>query len=699
MITRVRKFMRTPLFVAVIFLFIFSFNATICSQQSSVDTNKVLTAEERHSSAMQLVSMFIERYHYSPKAIDDSLSAWIYKDYLKSLDYQKMYFLQSDIDEFDKYKFVLDQNIGTGNLLPPFDMFNRYKERLNERIKFVLSVLQKPLDLTKNDEINLDREKAYFAKTEAELNDLWVKRVKFDVIGLILGGKEEKDAREVLEKRYKNLHKAVLQYKADDVFQIFMSSVMESIDPHSSYMSPKNSQDFNINMSQSLEGIGATLTSENDYVTIVRVVPGGPASKSGLLDDGDRIIAVAQGDDGEMIDIVGWRTDDAVQLIRGAKGTVVRLSILKKKDGANAIPKEIRLVREKIKIEEQSAKKKIIEINDEGKQYKIGVIDVPSFYLDFEGKRKGEKDFKSTSNDVKKIIDTLKSEGVSGIVMDLRNNGGGSLIEAIELTGLFISTGAVVQVKEADGNVKVNKDTDPFIAWDGPMAVLINSGSASASEIFAGAIQDYGRGIILGEQSFGKGTVQNLIDLDKVSGGEKLGQLTLTIAKFYRISGGSNQHKGVIPDILFPSAFDPSETGESSYPTALPWDKINATVYQAFSGLSDKINDLSVKHDARTAKNGEYQYFIKDLEKSKAHRGKKVFSLNLEKRKSEQEEIKKEEEARKKDRANKGLIELDKDGKVVKEKLVVEDPLLEESGHILANLIEVLDSGKKAKKN
>ncbi|GAB1348954.1 carboxy terminal-processing peptidase [Ignavibacteriales bacterium] len=691
--------MRTPLFVAVIFLFIFSFNATICSQQSSVDTNKVLTAEERHSSAMQLVSMFIERYHYSPKAIDDSLSAWIYKDYLKSLDYQKMYFLQSDIDEFDKYKFVLDQNIGTGNLLPPFDMFNRYKERLNERIKFVLSVLQKPLDLTKNDEINLDREKAYFAKTEAELNDLWVKRVKFDVIGLILGGKEEKDAREVLEKRYKNLHKAVLQYKADDVFQIFMSSVMESIDPHSSYMSPKNSQDFNINMSQSLEGIGATLTSENDYVTIVRVVPGGPASKSGLLDDGDRIIAVAQGDDGEMIDIVGWRTDDAVQLIRGAKGTVVRLSILKKKDGANAIPKEIRLVREKIKIEEQSAKKKIIEINDEGKQYKIGVIDVPSFYLDFEGKRKGEKDFKSTSNDVKKIIDTLKSEGVSGIVMDLRNNGGGSLIEAIELTGLFISTGAVVQVKEADGNVKVNKDTDPFIAWDGPMAVLINSGSASASEIFAGAIQDYGRGIILGEQSFGKGTVQNLIDLDKVSGGEKLGQLTLTIAKFYRISGGSNQHKGVIPDILFPSAFDPSETGESSYPTALPWDKINATVYQAFSGLSDKINDLSVKHDARTAKNGEYQYFIKDLEKSKAHRGKKVFSLNLEKRKSEQEEIKKEEEARKKDRANKGLIELDKDGKVVKEKLVVEDPLLEESGHILANLIEVLDSGKKAKKN
>ncbi len=691
--------MRTPLFVAVIFLFIFSFNATICSQQSSVDTNKVLTAEERHSSAMQLVSMFIERYHYSPKAIDDSLSAWIYKDYLKSLDYQKMYFLQSDIDEFDKYKFVLDQNIGTGNLLPPFDMFNRYKERLNERIKFVLSVLQKPLDLTKNDEINLDREKAYFAKTEAELNDLWVKRVKFDVIGLILGGKEEKDAREVLEKRYKNLHKAVLQYKADDVFQIFMSSVMESIDPHSSYMSPKNSQDFNINMSQSLEGIGATLTSENDYVTIVRVVPGGPASKSGLLDDGDRIIAVAQGDDGEMIDIVGWRTDDAVQLIRGAKGTVVRLSILKKKDGANAIPKEIRLVREKIKIEEQSAKKKIIEINDEGKQYKIGVIDVPSFYLDFEGKRKGEKDFKSTSNDVKKIIDTLKSEGVSGIVMDLRNNGGGSLIEAIELTGLFISTGAVVQVKEADGNVKVNKDTDPFIAWDGPMAVLINSGSASASEIFAGAIQDYGRGIILGEQSFGKGTVQNLIDLDKVSGGEKLGQLTLTIAKFYRISGGSNQHKGVIPDILFPSAFDPSETGESSYPTALPWDKINATVYQAFSGLSDKINDLSVKHDARTVKNGEYQYFIKDLEKSKAHRGKKVFSLNLEKRKSEQEEIKKEEEARKKDRANKGLIELDKDGKVVKEKLVVEDPLLEESGHILANLIEVLDSGKKAKKN
>ncbi|MCA0388631.1 MAG: carboxy terminal-processing peptidase [Bacteroidetes bacterium] len=691
--------MRTPLFVAVIFLFIFSFNASVCSQTSTVDTSKSLSPEERHSSAMQLVSMFVERYHYSPKTVDDSLSAWIYNDYLKALDFQKMYFLQSDVDEFSKYKFVLDQNMGTGNLVPPFDMFNRYKERLNERIKFVLTVLDKPLDLTKNEEINLDREKAGYAKDEKELNELWVKRIKFDVIGLILGGKEEKDAREVLQKRYKNLHKAVLQYKADDVFQIYMSSVMESIDPHSSYMSPKTSQDFNINMSQSLEGIGATLTSENDYVTIVRVVPGGPASKSGLLDDGDRIIAVAQGDDGEMVDIVGWRTDDAVQLIRGAKGTVVRLSILKKKDGANAIPKEIKLVREKIKIEEQSAKKKIIEINEDGKQYKIGVIDVPSFYLDFEGKRKGEKDFKSTSNDVKKILDTLKNEGVSGIVMDLRNNGGGSLLEAIELTGLFISTGAVVQVKEADGSVKVNKDTDPSIAWDGPMAVLINSGSASASEIFAAAIQDYGRGVILGEQSFGKGTVQNLIDLDKVSGGQKLGQLTLTIAKFYRISGGSTQHKGVIPDILFPSAFDPSETGESSYPTALPWDKINATAFQASSGLSSTITDLEAKHDARTGKNSEYQYFIKDLDKSKGHRGKKVFSLNLEKRKLEQEEIKKEEEARKKERANKGLIELDKDGKVVKEKLVVEDPLLEESGHILANLIELVDTGKKAKKN
>lgn len=690
--------MRTPLFAAVVFLFIFSFNANICSQQATVDTNKVLQPEERHSSAMQLVSMFVERYHYSPKEVNDSLSNWIYTDYLKSLDFQRMYFLQRDIDQFEKYRYVLDQNLSTGNLIPPFDIFNIYKERLSERVKFAIDVLDKPLDLTKNEEIDLDREKAKYATNEKELNDLWLKRIKFDVIGLILGGKEEKDARELLQKRYKNLHKAILQYRPDDVFQIFMGSVMESIDPHSSYMSPKTSQDFNINMSQSLEGIGATLTSENDYVTIVRVVPGGPASKSGLVEDGDRIIGVAQGDEGEMVDIVGWRTDDAVQLIRGAKGTIVRLTLLKKKDGANAIPLEIKLVREKIKIEEQSAKKKIIEINENGKSYKVGVIDIPSFYLDFEGKRKGEKDFKSTSNDVKKILDTLKQEGVSGIVMDLRNNGGGSLLEAIELTGLFIPTGAVVQVREGDGSVKVNRDTDPLVAWDGPVAVLINSGSASASEIVAAAIQDYGRGVVVGEQSFGKGTVQNLVDLDKVSGGEKMGQLTLTIAKFYRISGGSTQHQGVVPDIMFPSAFDPNETGESSYPTALPWDKIASTTHQASTGIGSIITDLIEKHEVRTGKNTEYQYFIKDLEKSKVHRNKKVFSLNLEKRKVEQETIKKEEDARKKERADKGYIELDKDGKIVKESLVVEDPLLEESGHILANMIEMIDLEKKAGK-
>jgi carboxyl-terminal processing protease len=686
--------MRTPLFVAVVFLFIFSINATVCSQQTNIDTSKTLQPEERHSSAMQLVTIFIEKYHYSPKNVDDSLSLWIYKDYLKSMDFQKMYFLQDDIDEFSKYEFVLDQNLSTGNLVPPFEMFNLYKIRLNERIKYALSVLDKPLDLTKNEEINLDREKAKYAKNEKELNDIWLKRIKFDVIGLILSGKEEKEARDLLIKRYKNLQKAILQYKSDDVFQIFMSSVMESIDPHSSYMSPKNSQDFNISMSQSLEGIGATLTSENDFITIVRVVPGGPASKSGLVDDGDRITAVAQGDDGEMVDIVGWRTDDAVQLIRGAKGTIVRLTLLKKKDGANAIPKEIKLLREKIKIEEQSAKKKVIEINENGKSYKIGVIDVPSFYLDFEGKRKGEKDFKSTSNDVRKIIDTLKSEGVVGIVMDLRNNGGGSLLEAIELTGLFIKTGAVVQVKEGDGSVKVDRDNDPSIYWDGPMAVLVNSGSASASEIFAAALQDYGRSVILGEQTFGKGTVQNLIDLDKFSGGQKLGQLTLTIAKFYRISGGSTQHKGVVPDISFPSAFNPDETGESSFPTALPWDKIPVTTYSPSTSISPLFDELAKMHNERTSKNSEYQYFIKDLDKSKVHRNEKIFSLNLEKRKQDQEQDKKEEEARKKERESKGYIEVDKDGKVIKESLVVEDPLLEESGHILSNLIDLMKEKK-----
>ncbi|KAB2909742.1 MAG: carboxy terminal-processing peptidase [Ignavibacteriales bacterium] len=689
--------MRKPLFAAVVFLFIVSLNATVCSQQTSSSTNGQLQPEERQSTAMQLVSMFIERYHYSPKEFNDSLSSWIFDDYLKALDNQKMYFLQSDIDDLQKYRYVLDQNVSTGNLEPPFDMFNLYLKRMNKQLDYAISLLKNPLDFTANDTINLDRENAPYAKTEKELNALWLKRVKYDVLGVILGGKDEKEARELIEKRYENLKKAINKYKADDVFQIYMRSLMMSIDPHSNYMSPKSSQDFNINMSQSLEGIGATLTSENDYITIVKVITGGPAAKSGKLDDGDRIVAVGQGDDGEMVDIVGWRVDDAVQLIRGAKGTVVKLSILKKKDGANAVPVEIRLVREKIKIEEQSAKKKIIEIKEDGKTYKIGVIDLPSFYLDFEGKRKGEKDYKSTSNDVKKIIDTLKNEGVNAILMDLRNNGGGSLIEAIELTGLFIKTGPVVQVKDADGSIKVDKDTDPAVYWDGPLAVLVNSSSASASEIFAAAIQDYGRGVVLGEQTFGKGTVQNLVDLDRVSNSQNLGQLTLTIAKFYRISGGSTQHKGVIPDILFPSVFDPDEMGESSFPTALPWDKITASNYEHDNEITKILPELIELHKKRTDNSEEYQYLIEDNEKAKLKRNEKKVSLNLESRKKENEIAKQEEEARKKERANKGLIVLDDKGQIVKESLDVEDPLLEESGHILANLIRLTNGNEKKK--
>ncbi len=430
-------------------------------------------------------------------------------------------------------------------------------------------------------------------KSNSELNEIWRKRLKNDALTYKLNGKDWAFIQKTLKKRYKNFSQFLNQYNSEDVFQLAMNSFTQSIDPHTNYLSPQTSDNFKIDMSLSLEGIGARLQTEDDYTKVAEIIPGGPADKSGLLKADDKIIGVAQGEDGEFEDIIGWRITDAVKLIRGAKGTTVRLQIIKAGSDLNAKPIDISLVRDKIKLEDQAAKGSVLEIINDDKPFRIGVIDIPKFYNDFEGQRNGDGNYKSTTKDVRKIIDSLTTEKVDGIIIDLREDGGGSLQEAIELTGLFIKDGPVVQVKSSDGNIEIAKDPDAGIVYAGPLAVLVNRFSASASEIFSGAIQDYGRGLIIGEQTFGKGTVQNLIDLNRLSSKKMdLGQVKITIAKYYRINGGSTQNLGVIPDISFPSIVDPKEFGESAEPSALPYDEIKSAEYNKFSDLKKYVPQL-----------------------------------------------------------------------------------------------------------
>ncbi len=499
----------------------------IINDNKEIDSNKVLMPTEYHSKVNMKITPLLTRHHYTQVKLNDSLSTKIFDNYIESLDNNKLYFLQSDIDSFEQYRYEIDNYLRTGDLDAAYKIFNVYKQRLTERIEYAIKRLQKEFDFTIDESLEIDKENAKWAAGKDELDDLWRKRLKNEALNSILDDKSWEKTSEDLTKRYKRFHKILLQYNTEDVFQIYMNSFAEAVDPHTSYFSPKTSDNFFINMSQSLEGIGAQLRSENDYTTVVRIIPGGPAAKSGLLQEDDKIKSVGQGTEGELVDVVGWRIDDVVQLIRGDKGTVVKLEIMKAEANPDMPSEIITLVRDKVKLEEQSAKKEIIEIEEDNVTYKVGVIELPTFYIDFDARRKGERDYKSTTRDVKKLLEELKSEKVDGVIVDLRNNGGGALDEAIALTGLFIKDGPVVQVKNIGNSVDVGKDPDDDIVYDGPLAVLINRFSASASEIFSGAIQDYGRGVIVGEQTYGKGTVQNMWDLKRFLPGvkDKLGQV------------------------------------------------------------------------------------------------------------------------------------------------------------------------------
>jgi carboxyl-terminal processing protease len=655
------------------------------------DSLQVLEPKDYYKSETELINTIISRYHYNKINLNDSLSEEIFTKYINTLDRNKSYFLASDIKKFEQYKDELDDLIKTGDLQPAYDIFEVYRKRANDRIDYVLKTLKKKFDFTIDEYYEPDREKEQWPADDKEANEIWRKRIKNDALNLTLAGKDPDSLVETLTKRYESYRRAINQYNSEDIYQLFLNAYTETIDPHTNYFSPQTSENFKIDMSLSLEGIGAQLRNEDEYTSVVDIIPGGPAYKSGLLHRNDKIIGVAQGDDGEMVDIIGWRVTDVVQLIRGPKGTTVRLLILPA-DEINSVQKEIKLVRDKVKLEEQAAKKKIIDIKENGVSYKIGVIDLPAFYSDFDAMQRGDKNYKSTTRDVRKLLEELKAEKVDGVIMDLRNNGGGSLNEAIDLTGLFIKSGPVVQVRDSDGKVQVGDDKDTGVVYAGPLAVLINRFSASATEIFTGAIQDYNRGIIVGERSYGKGTVQNLIDLNRLvhsSDNDTLGEVKITIAKYYRINGGSTQDLGVIPDISYPATIDTTEVGESSDKSALPWDHISATTYQPLNDVKPFLPLLRKEHEQRVEKSAEFDYLLEDLASEKKERDQKLISLNedvrkKEKKKEEEEKFQRENERRK----AKGIKLLQK-GEKVEKSSAPDDLYLDETGRVLANLIAV----------
>ncbi len=652
------------------------------------DSLKLIEPQEYHKLEEQLITSILTRYHYNKIEINDSLSSVIFNRYLDALDNGKNYFLNSDIKNFETDKFNLDDMLINGNVQFYYDVFNVYLKRLNQRVHYTDSLLSNEFDYSIDENFQFNRDKSEWAKNESELNEIWRKRLKNDALTYKLNGKDWAFIQKTLRKRYQNFAQFLNQYNSEDVFQLAMNSFTQALDPHTNYLSPETSDNFKIDMSLSLEGIGARLQTEDDYTKVVEVIPGGPAAKSKLINVDDKIVGVAQNEDGEFEDVIGWRITDVVKLIRGHKGTLVRLQIIPSGSELNVKPKEISLVRDKVKLEDQAAKSKVLDIMNEGKAFKIGVIDIPKFYNDFEGQRNGDGNYKSTTKDVRLILDSLKNKKVDGVIIDLREDGGGSLQEAIELTGLFIKDGPVVQVKSSDGNIEVDKDPDPSIVYDGPLAVLVNRFSASASEIFTGAIQDYGRGLILGEQTYGKGTVQNMIDLNRLTSkkNNNFGQVKLTIAKYYRITGGSTQHLGVIPDIEFPTYFDPSEFGESSEPSALPWDEIKASNFNRYSDLSKIIPTLKEKHLNRIADDIDFNYLLEDIKIYKDNKEKTFISLNEDIRKKEKDL----DEQRKFDRENKrqGLHEVellnDEVPNLSKDK---KDYLLEESAKIISDFI------------
>lgn len=644
-----------------------------------VGSPAILKPSPEQVQAAHLTAEFLTRFHYRPVPLDDALSVRIMNRFIDSLDPDRLIFLQADVDKFLTGSKEIDDAIDRQDLTIPFSIFNVYQMRIIERMTFARGLLKQNFDFSKQEEFSIVRDKEPWPRSNAESDDLWRKRVKNDWLRLKLVGKDDATIRKTLDKRYENSIERTYKYKSDDAFQSFMAAYTTSVDPHTDYFGVKASAEFDISMKLSLVGIGAVLQERDDYTTIRELVAGGPAQSSGKLAVGDRIIGVGQGKDGPIKEVIGMRLDEVVQMIRGDKGSVVRLDILPADAGADGKHHVITLVRDKISLDKQAAKKTILPVKDGDVTRKIGVITLPAFYEDIQARRKGDKNYKSASRDVAKLIAELKQDKVDGVLVDLRNNGGGSLSEAIDLTGLFVGKGPVVQQRNANGEVKVESDNLPTPAWKGPLGVLINRGSASASEIFAAAIQDYGRGVVIGEPSFGKGTVQTVVDLDEVANNPKpeYGELKFTVAQFFRVDGGTTQLRGVTPDISLPGLFDLKLVGESSFDNALPWSQVSAAKYKSSDDIKALLPKLQNLHDERVQKSREFQDFVEDVATLKAQREKKVISLNEMVRRNEMTE--QENRAKARGKSNDGIDAQIDDGLQSNERSLSADLAIEKS--------------------
>ncbi len=616
------------------------------SNSPAVEENQFLFAEQRHESIAELVAQFVQKSHYSHVAVDDELSSKVLDFYIENLDRNRMYLLASDIEYFERYRYQIDDIVKSKPLDPIYEIFEVYQTRVRERLNYALLQLQTEPDFLTDNEFQFDRSEEPWASDSQELDAIWRERIVNDALSMALEEEPWEKIQEVLSKRYTGFIKRLDQVNNDDVFERFMNTFAHAVDPHSSYLSPRNADEYRIAMSLSYVGIGATLVTEDDFVRIVNIIRGGPADFDGELKRDDRITAVAQGAEGEFTDVIGWRLDDVVDLIRGPKETIVRLQIIP----ANSIPGSpkdvITLTRGAVKLEEQAAKSEIVKVPREGREWSIGVIEVPGFYRDYRALSNGDADFTSVTRDVKRLIGELEEEGIDGLIIDMRGNGGGHLTEATALSGLFIDNGPIVQLRNS---VDVNRsppqrldDPDPVprVAYNGPLAVLVNRFSASASEIFAGAIQDYARGVIVGQQTFGKGTVQNLYPLDQYFRREDdkgFGQLTLTIGKYYRVTGESTQHRGVLPDISLPSNIDAELVGESARENALPWDTVKTTRFTAGMPLNNTIESLTASHVERSKDDPNFQYQMDRIEAGKRIREQKTVSLNIDTRRAVRE--------------------------------------------------------------
>ena len=649
-----------------------------------------LAPTDTQRATARKVGRILEEAHYSRAALDDKMSDVVYHRYLEFLDGQRSYFLANDTEEFSAYHLRFGDMIRTGEIDPAYLIFARFQLRNRERIQHAIELLKSEPDWAANESFEFDRTHAVWPADQATMEELWRKRVKNDALSLMLTGKEWPDAAEVLRKRYERVLKRVDQVTSEDVFEGLMNAYARAFDPHSSYFSPRSSEEYRIQMSLNYEGIGASLQVVDDYVTIMNVLEGGPAAVAGTLSTNDRIIGVGQGHEGPVTDVIGWRLDDVVQLIRGKAGTSVRLQVLPAGAAPGSPEKVMEFVRNKVTLEAQAAHKEVKTVARNGRTLKVGVITVPGFYQDIAAQNAGDENYRSTTHDVLRLLRELKSENVDGLVLDLRGDGGGYLPEATALTGLFINHGPVVQLRDTAGRLEVLDDPEPAPFYDGPLAVLVDRLSASASEIFAGAIQDYHRGVILGQTTFGKGTVQNLVPLDRWSPKPVNGQLTVTIGKFYRVTGESTQHRGVEPDVRLASPLDTKEIGESALESALPWDRIAGVPFRMSVGTSaaPAVAALATEEDARAQHDPDYRWLVSDIAAIDSVRGQHSVSLNLKARRDERTRVQSERLARENSRrAAKNLPALKSVEELDKIKDEAADVVLEQATQVMADMV------------